>query len=223
MECGERDSTRTSPCPPPRRRSRVRRRGRLSPSVTTACTGSFTACSLISLEEMIHIPIVSSCVLLPLRIPSISGALTSALRPMLRYEGGYILIAFAGALADALLCACRVRIFGDTSDCRAGLQPRSDPQLPASFDDRALPCPLGRCFHEICAGCRSPFFDDRAAGYPMGCNLFPCDCRRRLPCPADLEREGTAAVFWRPRTRDSARRTLTSVCRAPDDHRAAGG
>ena len=105
MECGERDSTRTSPCPTLRRRSRVRRRGRLSPSVMAACTGSNTACSRISLEEMIHTPCVPTLVLPLPRNPSSLDAVTIYQRPRSRYEEWYILFAFARMVYDALLCA----------------------------------------------------------------------------------------------------------------------
>ena len=102
MECGERVSTRTSPCPTPRRRARVRRRGKLSPSVMVACTGSSTACSRISLEEMIHNPCASASVLLPPRAPDNLLALTNSQRTSSRCARWSLFYAFTRALADAL-------------------------------------------------------------------------------------------------------------------------
>ena len=60
MDCGERSSTRTSPCLVARHRSRRRRRGSTSPFVTTACAGPRSACDLISLEEMNRFPRAST-------------------------------------------------------------------------------------------------------------------------------------------------------------------
>ena len=60
MDRGERSSTTTSPCLVARPRSRRRRRGSTSPSVTTACAGLRSACDLISLEEMNRFPRVST-------------------------------------------------------------------------------------------------------------------------------------------------------------------
>ena len=105
MEYGERTSTRTSPCPVPCRRSRVRRRCRLSPSVMAACAGSDTACRLISLEEMIHIPCVSTLVLRPPRASEFLVAVQPVQRLLSRCGRWHILFSFARALLDALLCA----------------------------------------------------------------------------------------------------------------------
>ena len=60
MDCGERSSTRTSPCLVARHRSRRRRRGSTSPFVTSACAGPRSACDLISLEEMNRFPRAST-------------------------------------------------------------------------------------------------------------------------------------------------------------------
>lgn len=105
MEYGERGSTRTSPCPVPRRRSRGRRRCRLSPSVMAACAGSNTACRLISLEEMIHIPCVSTLVLRPPRASELVVAVQSVQRLSSRCGRWHVFFAFARALFDALLRA----------------------------------------------------------------------------------------------------------------------
>ena len=168
MECGERCSTRTSPCPVPRRRSRTRRRGRLSPSVTAACAGPATACSLISLEEMIHIPCVSTLVRRPSRTLEFTDALTISQRPTSRCGRWHVFCAFARALYDALLCAyagcgpLRTVQIVEPACSRAPTYARSNclmlvPRL-ARLGEAMMRCVLGHALHSMMRALQSIYW-----------------------------------------------------------------
>ena len=105
MDCGERSSTRTSPCLVARHRSRRRRRGSTSPFVTSACAGPRSACDLISLEEMNRFPRAST--LFGARAGILMNEIdtTNSSRAIIRYLPSSSFLDCVSLLADAFVRA----------------------------------------------------------------------------------------------------------------------
>ena len=105
MDRGERSSSRTTPCPVARHRSRRRRRGSTSPYVTTACTGSRSACNLISLEEMDREPRASTLVGARASILANKIGTINPSRSITRCPPSSLFLDYVSLLADAFVRA----------------------------------------------------------------------------------------------------------------------
>ena len=132
MERGERDSTRTSPCPVARRRSRRRRRGSTSPLMTTACAGSLSARSLISLEEMSRDPRVLPPIGAQAGTLMVEFDAVNTSRSTTRCLALGIWLRFVSLVSDAFVRAAAGRLL------------RGVPRAVEPVDDRA---PLGVVLH----------------------------------------------------------------------------